>query len=70
VYTSEVHTMTFNMNEAKDLNAYSGVINNPLNVVLAEITEKLSDREMQDGQVSSIQERLVKVVTWKEKKLM
>jgi hypothetical protein len=63
--------MRIDMNNDRDLAAFDVVLNNPLCVILGEKAEKITEREMGDeGKIMSIQDSLVKIVTYKEKSLL
>lgn len=71
MYRSEVHTERFDTDSASDLAEYDRILNNSLCVIISEMTEKVSDREMgAEGNIVGIHDRLVKVVTYKEKSLL
>jgi hypothetical protein len=71
MYNSEITTRTFDMNLERDTREYDVILNDPLCTLLEEKYEKVTEREMGDeGRIMSIQERLVKVVTYKRKRLL
>ena len=70
MYRWVVHTERYDSDSKKDLAAYSAILDNPLCIVLEKRCEKISDKDMCDGEISSIHERIVMVVTWKEKQLL
>lgn len=59
------------MDNERDLSNYDAILNNPLCVFISEKDEKISDREMgSEGNIVAIHDRMVKVVTFKEKSLL
>ena len=70
MYNTERHTQKFNTDETEEMEQYDEILNNPLCTVIAERKEKLSKKEFNgEGQMSSIDEHVILVVTWDEKVL-
>jgi hypothetical protein len=71
VYRSVVKTERFDTDRKEDLESFDKIMNNPLCVVLSERDEKITDREMgSEGNIVSIHDRIVKVITYKEKSIL
>ncbi len=71
MYRSTVKTERFDTDNQGNLAAYDSILNNPLCVVLSERDEKVTDREMgSEGNIVGLHDRIVKVVTYKEKSLL
>ena len=70
MYRTVYKTQRFDTDEEEDLREYSKILSNPLCTIVEKRTEKISDKEMSEGEVVSIHERVVMVVSWQEKKLL
>jgi hypothetical protein len=71
VYNSVVKTRTFDTSSSNDLKDYDWVLNNPLCSIIEAITEKISDRSIGgEGEPTIINDRIVRIVSWKEKVLL
>jgi hypothetical protein len=71
VFEHKTFTRQFDMENTKDRDEYSRIIDDPLCSILSTIKEKLTEKAMgDDGEPSYIKERIVLIVTWQEKRLM
>lgn len=70
MYHFEYHTRKFDTEDNQDLQDYDDILNNPLCSVVEKRTEKLTTKEFSEGEVSSQNDRVILVVTWREKKLI
>ena len=71
MYEIRTHTNQFDLNEKRDREAYSSIINDPLSSIVGVIKEKLVEKALdEEGEPSYIKEKIVLVVTWQEKILM
>ena len=71
MYRSTVKTERFDMDNETHLRNYDAILNNPLCILISEKDEKISDREMgAEGNIVAIHDRMVKVITFKEKSFL
>jgi small nuclear ribonucleoprotein (snRNP)-like protein len=71
VYEFVVKTRAFDTSLKGDLEAYDKIMNNPLCSIVEKATEKLSDRMVGgEGEQTMINDKVVMIVTWKEKALI
>jgi hypothetical protein len=71
MYRWVTHTRRFDTDNRSDLEEYDKVLSNPLCTVIDSKREKITDREMgEEGRIISMNDRIVMVVTWKEKTLL
>ena len=71
MYRWTTRTERFDTDKKDDLRRYDEILNNPLCVVLEKRNEKISDKSIDgEGGITDIHERIVMVMTWKEKQLL
>lgn len=70
MYKTVCRTKKFEMDSAQDMREYEGIMNNPLCTIVESKIEKLTEREFgEEGQTMS-NDRLLRIITWKEKELL
>jgi len=70
LYNTERQTKKFDTDNLEDLKEYDAILNNPLCSIISERPEKLTTKHFDDeGNLSSQDDRLIKLVTWEVKVL-
>ena len=72
MYNTIKTTRKFDTETSEDLREYDEILNDPLCKIISERKEKLRDetRDPESGNITSVNERVILVVTWEEKKLI
>jgi len=71
MYSTHTKTEQFDLSIKRDREAYSEIIDDPLSTIISVIKEKLTEKAMdEEGNPSYINEKIVLVVTWQEKRLV
>ena len=71
MYEAVMKTIRIDLNSDKDLKAYDAVLNDPSCVVLREIQEKITNKFFNDeGEMSGIEEKIVRVITYQKREFM
>ena len=71
MYNTINRTRRFDVGIPKDLEAYDAIINNPNCSIIREIKEKITQKDInEEGNIVSINEFLILIVTYQEKILM
>lgn len=70
MYNIVRRTNKFNTDNQDELAEYDTILNNPLCTIISQRTEKLSEKDFgEEGQMLSLREYVIIVVTWEEKLL-
>lgn len=70
MYNTVVHSNKFDLDSAEQRREYDAILNNPLCTVVESRIEKLTEREFgEEGQTMS-NDRLIRIITWKQKELL
>ncbi|NDC22533.1 MAG: hypothetical protein EBZ49_00160 [Proteobacteria bacterium] len=70
MYDIQRHTRRFNTENTLDMQSYDTILNNPLCSIIREASEKITEKDFQDGQMVNVHEMVILVVTWDEKILL
>ena len=72
MYKWVTNTKRFDTGDAKDRASYAEILNNPLCVIIEREKEKISNKVTSGGDdgITEIDERLLVVMTWKERTIL
>lgn len=70
MYRQELETITVDTSDPKSVEEYDRILNNPLCVIISENLEKMTTRVGDSDGGFSSSDRLIKLVTYKEKVLL
>ena len=71
MYETVTKTIRIDLNSDKDLKTYDVVLNDPSCVIVREIQEKITNKFFNDeGEMSGIEEKLVRIVTYQKKEFL
>jgi hypothetical protein len=71
MYDIRRQTQKFNTDSTEELREYDEILNDPLCTIVKEYKEKISEKKFsEEGNIASIHEYVILVVTWDEKVLL